>query len=292
MNRACTHQFFDLNLPLNPLGRIESGVIIRNGTGTGFSRMRRWAQYQLVLILEGEGVYRDSEGRDFAVKKGDLFVTTPHVAHQYGPQDGKVWDELAIGFCGKLFDLWQQTGLLHPLEKPYILTPFEKWYRELRELLVPNRLERQQPIRHLIRLQTLLEDLAFDQPAKVAHQPEWLATALGMIDTPDLTRPPTVNELAEACGLGVHTFRREFARHTGVGPVAYVHRIRMERARSLLTSTDLPIKVIAQQLGFSDAFHFSSAFKKYAGWSPRSFKEEFLRVNPHFGANNDNSHPA
>lgn len=279
MSAACTYQFFDLNLPLNPLGRIESGVIIRNGVGTGFSRMRRWPQYQLVWILEGDGSYRDAQGRNFALTKGDLFVTTPNVPHQYGPPAGTFWDELAIGFRGKLFDLWQQTGLLRPLEKPLLLAPFEKWYRELRDLLTPRPIERKRSIRHLIRLQTLLEDIALDQPVKMATKPRWLTRALGLMETLDQARPITVKELADACGLGLHTFRREFARHMGVGPVAYLHRVRMEQARRLLTSTNAPIKLVAQQLGFSDAFHFSATFKKYAGCSPKRFKESFARAN-------------
>lgn len=267
------NHYFDLNFDFNPLGRVDVGIILPNWIGTGFSRMRRWGSYQLILILRGEGAYRDTEGREFQLKKGDLFITTPNVPHQYGPPPGKVWTEFVLAFRGPLFDLWNRAGILHPQAAPIPLRPLEKWYRKFRSIATPTPQEWRKPIRHLIRFQSLLEDLPLDKPYKRTHTwPEWMGVAMLMIEAHDPAQPNSVQSIAKACGMGVHSFRRNFARLTSHGPVAYYQKYRMEMARRLLTTEKLTVKEIAEQLGFYNAFHFSTAFKKYAGLSPRRFR--------------------
>ena len=266
-------RFFDAHLAFNPLGQINYGVLHTDWIGTGFSRMRRWGSYQLVLILEGRGSYRDAEGREFQLEKGDLFVTTPDVPHQYGPPKGEVWSEFAFGFQGSLFDLWHRAGILNPQSRPIRVTSLRVWHKKFWRLLTPTVRERREPIRQLIRLQSMLEDLPLDRPHERTHQrPEWMVKAMSLIEAHDLARPHSVVNIARACGMGVHTFRRNFARETGLGPMVYYQKLRMETARRLLAVEKLSIKEIAEQLGFYNAFHFSASFKKYSGLSPRSFR--------------------
>ena len=267
-----THHF-DLNFDFNPLGRVDVAIILPDWIGTGFSRMRRWGSYQLVLLLKGEGIYRDTDGRDFQLKAGDLFITTPDVPHQYGPLPGKFWTEFVIGFRGSLFDLWNRAGILHPQPGPIRVKPLEKWYRKFRSIATPTEKEWREPIRHLARFQSLLEDLPLDKPYKRTYRwPDWMVIATQMIEAHDLAKPHSVATLANACGMGVHSFRRNFARLTGHGPVEYYQKYRIETASRLLATQRLSVKEIAEHLGFHDASHFSSAFKKHAGLSPRGFR--------------------
>lgn len=54
-------------------------------------------------------------------------------------------------------------------------------------------------------------------------------------------------------------------------PHADLIQVRMEKAKNLLTNAALPIGLVAQQCGFSDAAHFSRYFKKECGISPRDY---------------------
>jgi AraC-like DNA-binding protein len=74
--------------------------------------------------------------------------------------------------------------------------------------------------------------------------------------------------------LGYSQLRQSFPHFGGLGARAFHHQARMRRACDLLANSDLPIKEIADRLGFSSAFHFSTRFKNEQGRAPRQWRED------------------
>ena len=62
---------------------------------------------------------------------------------------------------------------------------------------------------------------------------------------------------------------------TGYAPLSYLNHLRMQHAVQLLNSTDLPIKQISDQLGFSEQFYFSRAFSKMHNHSPSEHRRRY-----------------
>lgn len=81
-----------------------------------------------------------------------------------------------------------------------------------------------------------------------------------------------VAELARIAHLSPSQFSRRFRAAYGAPPVAYQLALRVEAARTLLTTSDLSCKEIAARLGFQDGFHFSKCFKQHAGIPPTAFR--------------------
>ena len=54
--------------------------------------------------------------------------------------------------------------------------------------------------------------------------------------------------------------------------VEFKNKLRVENAKIQLLKTNLPVKVIAAQLGFENVFYFSKVFKQFTGVSPSKFK--------------------
>ncbi|WFB35734.1 AraC family transcriptional regulator [Kiritimatiellota bacterium B12222] len=79
-------------------------------------------------------------------------------------------------------------------------------------------------------------------------------------------------ELAEKCGLSVNQLALLFKGETGLTPFQYYDRLRLERARLLLVDTDLQVKEVAFELGFSSSPHFTNWFKQREGEGPRAFR--------------------
>ncbi|MBB6125320.1 AraC family transcriptional regulator [Sphingobium subterraneum] len=88
----------------------------------------------------------------------------------------------------------------------------------------------------------------------------------------DANWPPTVSDLAAVVNLSETHFRRLFKATVGETIHTYVERIRLDRAKHLLSSTRLPLKIISYRLGFAHPSAFSTAFTRLAGQSPKAFR--------------------
>lgn len=75
-----------------------------------------------------------------------------------------------------------------------------------------------------------------------------------------------------ACMSKVHFFRT-FKEHTGETPNSYLNKKKMEKAELYLVATELPIKTIADNLGYEDHSYFIRLFKKYSGLTPQQYRE-------------------
>jgi AraC-like DNA-binding protein len=93
----------------------------------------------------------------------------------------------------------------------------------------------------------------------------------------DLDQPLRVSDMASAVGLSLFHFSREFRRVTGVSPYAYIRRRRIARSCLLLAGSKLAIVEIARVVGFKTHAHFSGAFLKTVGVTPRTYR---LRHGP------------
>jgi transcriptional regulator GlxA family with amidase domain len=81
-----------------------------------------------------------------------------------------------------------------------------------------------------------------------------------------------VDEGAAACRMGTVNFSKIFRRTMGVSFGKYVLRSRLGRGADLLLSSDSPVEVIAENLGFTDASHFHHAFAKLYGCTPNHYR--------------------
>ena len=82
----------------------------------------------------------------------------------------------------------------------------------------------------------------------------------------------TATGAASRLGISVRTLERLFARHLGHSPAAEISRVQLERARELLTATDLAVADVARRAGFSHAESLHRAFKGRFGVSPGGYR--------------------
>lgn len=105
-----------------------------------------------------------------------------------------------------------------------------------------------------------------------AHRDPVVGQALRLLhDEP--AAPWTVSSLAEGAGVSRATLAKRFADLLGEPPLTYLTRWRMTLAADLLTGRDTAtIAEVARAVGYSDAFGFSSAFKRVRGVTPSAFR--------------------
>ncbi len=79
-------------------------------------------------------------------------------------------------------------------------------------------------------------------------------------------------DIAQLCGVSECYFRKLFKEYSGESPMDFRQHYRIEKAKQLLLSDEgLSISEIAEELNFSDIYHFSKTFKKFTNTSPNKF---------------------
>jgi AraC family transcriptional regulator len=79
--------------------------------------------------------------------------------------------------------------------------------------------------------------------------------------------------LAEEVQMSYFHFSRAFKQSMGVSPNVYMIEQRVDRAKKLLSETDLPIAEIALRVGFASQSHFTTTFRRLAWATPKAFRE-------------------
>ena len=86
----------------------------------------------------------------------------------------------------------------------------------------------------------------------------------------------SLSVLADEFHLNSQYISQLFKNEIGVGFLAYLTNIRIEKAKKLLLSTSLSVTEIAEHTGYSDYRVFTKVFKKTEGITPSQFRREFL----------------
>lgn len=84
-----------------------------------------------------------------------------------------------------------------------------------------------------------------------------------------------VATMAELSGLPERSFKRRFAKVTGMSPLEYVHTLRLEESKQMLETTELPIEAIANEVGYEDASFFGRLFRRQVGITPAQYRKRF-----------------
>lgn len=95
----------------------------------------------------------------------------------------------------------------------------------------------------------------------------WLATHFS-VGSP-------VEEMVRRSGLAARTFKRHFKDATGLAPIDYVQRLRIEDAKRRLERTDISADEISWQVGYQDAAFFRRLFKRTTGLTPGAYRRRF-----------------
>lgn len=124
----------------------------------------------------------------------------------------------------------------------------------------------------LLREHSNLETVGARAPYALA--PRRLIEVVEFIEA-NLASELRLEALASVARLSRYHFSRAFARATGLTPHAFVIARRIEAAKILLRTTDLPVEAIALRCGFRGGPHFSTCFRKATARRPSDYRRDW-----------------
>ena len=272
-------------LPIALYRSSSSGQTALAVTGFGRQRIatrianRRLPMHAVVLVEGGHGTLQTVKTGIREIDGPSLFWLPAGTLHSYGPTEGESWDERWALFEG---------ALMADLIRQHLISPAEPVVR----------------LQNLREMQHLFGALHSDF---VAGDPLSLASAAATLhrvaiqcarqanarrdDTGDTSvelviealqrrafESTDMRSLAQEFGMSPATLRRRFQAAIGLSPKAFQLRLRIDRSKQLLTTSDLSIEAISNVVGIGDAFYFSRLFQDREHCSPSAFRRQHRRI--------------
>jgi AraC-like DNA-binding protein len=270
---AVVRMALDKQLPI-PLIPSDIGYY-PNASMHHFERRRGCDQLILILCVRGAG-WVGTEGAKFDVGPGQMVVLLPNEPHRYGAAELHPWTIYwchAAGASAHRFARILRQDTTSPVldvgDDLRLIGLFEEMTQELLAGYTMS---------HLIRASTALAHLLGLTKALSLHH--WALSdtikrvqrAIGYMVQ---RRQERINipELARMANLSTSHFCAVFRKVTGFPPMDYFIRLKIRRACELLDGSDLSVKQIAEELGFSDALYLSRVFHKIQGVSPTQYRK-------------------
>ncbi len=239
-------------------------------------RGRELNEYQLLYLTEGEGVFHSTTVREAPLREGDLWLLFPGEWHSYHPNPRKGWKSYWIGFKGRNMDDRVRAGFLSP-QKPIYHVGFSdsivRLYKQAYDAAIEEAAYSQQLMAGMV---NLLIGMMYSKERNIqlsrnqAHVDLISRARLRIRES--LESPLTIQQVAEEMGISYSNFRKLFKEHTGISPAIYQQDLRLQRAKEMLSTTDISVKEIAYRLNFESPDYFSAKFKAKTGRRPSELR--------------------
>lgn len=241
--------------------------------------------YLIHLVTQGSGYYTIN-GNKYLVKRGQGFLIPPKVSTFYQSSEADPWHYIWMGLSGKMVHSYvQELGLnsahlsfnIQRLDEFKALI-FQCFAYEADSPLNEIRLQQQAYAFMALMYQTLDATAGHVTTMKMNPYVTQILAAINAAPYGKLT----VADLAAQVSLNPSHLSRLFRGDMGLSIKQYIDTVRIHGASDLLVTTSETIAQISDKLGFASIQAFSKAFRQHTGYSPSSYRKQYLGLHYHF----------
>jgi AraC-like DNA-binding protein len=232
--------------------------------------------FQLIYITRGEGIFESKSCGTKKIIAGNMIVIFPEEWHRYKPSSIMGWDEYWVGFEGSMANLLEKKHFIsknNPVLDIGLHDRIVDKYFHICQTVEEEKPGFQQiaagEVTALIGLTTALSD--YSQYKNTDTEKIIVASKLLFTENADSDISPV--EVANRINIGYSRFRKIFKQYTGIAPGQYLLHLKIQKAKEMAATTNLPFKEISEKLGFENSFYFSKLFKSKTGLSPVQFRQ-------------------
>lgn len=239
----------------------------------GRTRNTPLTQAVVIVCAKGKGWCETAAGR-FEVAPGQVVVLPPGHPHAYGADADDPWTLWWIHVAGReLPGFLTAAGMTidAPVRRPANVYPIVTLMTEVvqwmeRDSTTPSLLAAAGAAWHALTL------LAADRTTSDATT-DVIDQAAAYLRA-HINEHVSVAELSAMARLSSSHFSALFKKHIGYPVLQYQTQLRMARAREMLDTTGQPVSIIAEAVGYPDAFYFTRQFRQVHGITPRDYRAQ------------------
>ncbi len=233
---------------------------------------------EIFFVLEGKGNFLFREGTR-SIRTGDLIIIPPYIEHTEQSIPGTALKYYVLGIDGVTF----QTKYDAVTAQIYcnfdnhsmLANIFDQIYYEMRS----EQYGAEQICQHLLDV-LLLRIMRVKQLIPVSINSVRMSKECAQIkeylDT-NYASQITLDTLTGLTHMNKYYMAHSFTKFTGLSPIQYLNRRRLEAACQLLIDTDYSISDIANLTGFSSQSYFTQIFRKFYDVTPIRYRQSHAR---------------
>ena len=223
--------------------------------GAGMGTIKR--DYTLIhYVISGKGTVK-IEGETYEVSPRQAFIIPEGVENSYCADDDDPWTYIWIGFDGKLSHRFSKL--------PTVVNTSGSIFFEMMDVVNMHSMQEEYLVQKLFKLYIAL----FPETTSL----DYARIAANYIDLNFRNPNTTVESVASVLNIERSYLTRLFKDKKGKTVKEYILGTRMNHAITLLQSGS-SVQEAARQVGYTDTFVFSKAFKKHVGESPKNYKHK------------------
>ena len=237
----------------------------------------------MVTTINGPGYCRASQ-QVIPLRRGDMLLIAPDTPQEYGYFDeATVWTNIWVHFRPRPhwipWLLWPQKSRgVMVLSADDAFDPIEaELLRMVDASTKPTRLRHDKALNALERVLIAADEM--NPLHRTAQLDPRIRKALEIVGE-KMATPLNIDGLSRAVGLSRSRFSVLFAEQTNLSPQAYIEFVRLNRAAQLLRMSSWPVGHIAEEVGFPNAYYFSTRFRARYGMPPTAFRARYEAVVP------------
>ncbi|WP_295736473.1 AraC family transcriptional regulator [uncultured Oscillibacter sp.] len=236
--------------------------------------------YLFHYIISGRG-YLDANGPDgftrrYSLEAGQGFLICPGLVNTYCADQRDPWKYTWLEFGGlRAEEFLDAAGLgpAQPVYRPKSITQAVPVRDAMLYIADHSSASTLCLIGHLcLFLDALIQSSSTRREIRSSRLQDFYIQEAVTFMEHNYQRELTVEEIADVCKLNRSYFSKLFRDTMGCPPQEFLIRLRLARAAELMRTTKSSIGVIAAACGYPNQLHFSRAFKKRYGVSPREWR--------------------
>ena len=229
----------------------------------------------LHFFVSGKGILRINN-REYDIHEHQIFLVPENIRTFYQADKDDPWEYIWVHIGGPKIPLILKEAGLSSESPVYTPKACAEEIEDLARDLLKNYMRQYYCVGTIYKICDYMIENASkkDEPA-IEHSLIYVKNVISYIQL-KYSEPVKIEGIAQALGLNRSHLTRLFKEATGYSLQDYLLTYRMKMAVKLLNSSALSISEIAANVGYTDTFTFSKAFKRHFGKSPSEFRADPL----------------